>query len=53
MPRDNVWIWCMFVLMSVVVNVWGKVCCVVAVVKNSGFVVLEVKTQNLWVRCHG
>ena len=36
----DVCIWRMFVLMSVVVTVWGScgnVCCVAAVVKNSGF----------------
>ena len=32
----DVCIWHMFVFMSVVVTVWGYVCCVVAVVKNSG-----------------
>ena len=26
----DVCIWCMFVFMSVVVNVWGNVCCVAA-----------------------
>ena len=33
----DVRIWCMFVVMSVVVNVWGNDCCVAAIVKNSGF----------------
>ena len=36
----DVCIWRMFVFMSVVVTVWGvcgNVCCVAAVVKNSGF----------------
>ena len=40
MHRDNrCIIWRMFVFMSVVVTVWGlwEVCCVAAVVKNSGF----------------
>ena len=33
----DVCIWCMFVFMSFVVNVWGNVCCVATVVKNSVF----------------
>ena len=40
MPETiDVCIWCMFVFMSVVVNVWvcGNVCCVASVVKDSGF----------------
>ena len=41
----DVCIWHMFVFMSVVVTVWGgvcgNVCCVLAVVKDSGFLALE------------
>ena len=37
----DVCIWRMYVFMSVVVTVWGDVCCVAAVVKNSGVLVLE------------
>ena len=39
----DVCIWCMFVFMSVVVTAWvcGNVCCVVSIVKNSGFLALE------------
>ena len=33
----DVCIWGMFVFMSVVVTVWGSVCCVAAVVKDSVF----------------
>ena len=40
----DVCIWHMFVLMSVVVTVWGcgNVCCVVPIVKDSGFLSLGV-----------
>ena len=37
----DVYIWRMFVFISVVVTVWGNVCCIVAVVKNSNFLALE------------
>ena len=37
----DICIWRMFVFMSVVVTVWGNVCCVAAVVKNSDFLALE------------
>ena len=40
LEKIDVCIWCMFVFMSVVVTVWGvcgNVCCVAAVVKDSGF----------------
>ena len=40
MPRDNRCVYMAHVFMSVVVTVWGvcgNVCCVAAVVKNSGF----------------
>ena len=38
----DVCIWRMFVFMSVVVPVWGNVCCVAAVVKYSVFFSLGV-----------
>ena len=38
----DVCIWLMFAFMSVVVIVWGSVCCVAAVVKDSGFLSLGV-----------
>ena len=44
MLSDNiidVWIWRLFVFMSVVVTVWGSVCCVAAVVENSVFFTLQ------------
>ena len=37
----DVWIWRMFVFMYVVVTVWGYLCCVAAVVKDSVFLALE------------
>ena len=44
MPRDNrcIYLWRMFVFMSVVVTVCGNVCCVATVVKDSVFLSLGV-----------
>ena len=44
MPRDNRFIWCMFlnVCCSDCVGVCGNVCCVAAIVKDSGFLSLRV-----------
>ena len=46
----DVCIWYMFFYMSVVVNVWGNVCCVAAVIVHSGFLSWSVEVCCVFVQ---